>query len=92
MKLPTLLRSSYDPNKLGLTVRGFLVGLVPLVLVLSGATGAGVDASALTQAIDAVVSALVAIATAISSIMVALGLLRKLLVRFGLIRRRGEDI
>lgn len=68
--------SSSDPAVLGLTVRGFLVGLVPLVVLLTGLSEAEIN-----PIIDAIVALVTAASIGVSAAMVLVGLIRKVYFR-----------
>lgn len=76
-----LVTSSADPARLGLMVRGLLVGIVPAISFMMplacSLIHVCVDLSAISPAIDAIVQIVVALATVISGGMILLGLIRK---------------
>lgn len=74
-----LLLSSADPTKMSLAIKGILMGIIPVIVSLTGLTGiAGVDASSLTIAVDAIASIVQVALTIVSSAMTLYGLIRKL--------------
>jgi hypothetical protein len=76
MNLSWLIRSSADPQKVSLAVKGAMLALMPIILYVSGITEA--NYSALTEAI---VAGIFAISALISAIQIAFGILRK--INFG---------
>lgn len=80
-----LITSSADPEKVGLTVKGLLVGIVPalsvLLPILCSVVMFCVDLSLINPAIDAITKIVVAVTTLVSAVMVLWGLVRK--ARFG---------
>lgn len=76
--LHEITRSSSDPKKLGMTVRGILVGLIPVVTTFSSYYGLqGVDHAFLMPIIDQTVDTLNLVFTAVSALLVTGGMLRK---------------
>ena len=86
MQIPKFLTSSVNPEQLGLTIKGLLVAIIPTVLLVAGLTHLNLGQEDLTNLADAIVSATVAISTAVSAIMVVVGLVRKMLVVLGIIK------
>ena len=77
------LASSANPEKLSLTIRGILVGLVPIVLLVSGAMNIQMAQVELTELIDSVVRVVITITAALSAVMTAYGFIRKIVLKFG---------
>lgn len=76
MAYPKLIGSSVDPEKLSLTVKGVLVGIVPVAAFLVKAySGIELDQNLVLEAVDQV-------AKVVSATMVLLGLVRKIYVYF----------
>lgn len=67
------IASSANPESVGLTVRGFLVVLVPLI-----ASWLGLDDASSNALVDAIVQLIVAAMTLIGVAMTVFGLVRKL--------------
>jgi uncharacterized membrane protein len=86
MQIPKFLTSSVNPEQLGLTVKGLLVAIIPTVLLIAGLTHLNLGQTDLTSLADAIVEATVAISTAVSAVMVVVGLIRKILVGMGVIK------
>lgn len=86
MEYPKFLASSINPQELGLTVKGVLVLLVPIILTLAGAANWSIGEGELQSIIDATVEVVIAVTTAISAIMILAGLIRKVLVALGWIK------
>ena len=76
-----LVWSSANPNQLSLTVKGMLTGIVTLITVGLGVAHIPLPGGAtalLSQIVDATVTAVQAIAGAVSAIAVVVGIIRKL--------------
>lgn len=76
------LQSSANPQELALTVRGFLVGLIPLCLIIAKLLGADFLPTDLEPYIDVIVNLVVAIVGVISAGMTIYGLGRKVVYWF----------
>lgn len=74
MYIPTKFKSSADPNKLSITVKGVLLALVPGILYLLGLVGLKLTDVSLIEIINQG-------AIALSSILVIYGLLRKAILK-----------
>ena len=66
------ITSSIDPNKVSLTVKGFLVMILPLVLAFTGITSEQAN-----PIIDLIVQVVFLGSTFVSSLMMLYGLIRK---------------
>lgn len=60
-----------------MTVKGFLVALVPVAITLGSLAGVDVDAGSLNGFIDALVNAIEAVSAAVAAVLVVIGFLRK---------------
>lgn len=67
------ITSSIDPNKVSLTVKGFLVMILPLVLAFTGITSEQAN-----PIIDLIVQIVFLGSTFVSSLMMLYGILRKI--------------
>lgn len=56
MKLPKLLQSSANPENLSLSIKGFLVMLVPTILAISGVLGWSLTEGDILEVINAIVA------------------------------------
>lgn len=72
-------RSSVDPEKLSLTVKGLLTGFIPVILMLTRGS-LDIDASDLTMLVDQIIMVIQSGAAFAAAIMVAYGSLRKVWV------------
>ncbi len=72
-----LLRSSADPTKVSSTVKAALLGIVPVVIWLSGLTGAHFDSDAFTLAVNSIATVVQYALSFISAAWAAYGLIRK---------------
>lgn len=75
--LASSLTSSSDPKQLSLTVRGVLVAVVPLVAVGIKLAGGELDDSQVQAIVDGVSEAVFLFGSAVSVIMMVVGLIRK---------------
>ena len=72
-----IVRSSANPQNESLTIKGFLLSLVPFAIAALGLTHVSVGADQLNALIDGVAAVLQAVLTAISAAALFVGLLRK---------------
>jgi len=73
-----IVYSSADADKIGLTVKGFLAGLIPVVLFLTSAAKINVGQEQLTVLVDAAAVLVQALLGAVSAAMFLFGLGRKI--------------
>lgn len=69
--------SSSDPKQLSLTVRGVLVAVVPLVAVAIKLAGGELDDGQVQAIVDGVSEAVFLFGSAVSVVMMVVGLVRK---------------
>ena len=74
--LDTLVRSSVNPEKVGMTARGLMLSFVPLVALLLN-----IDQAPLLASVDGLVQLIVAVLGIVSIGMVTYGSLRKVWVK-----------
>lgn len=86
MQIPKIFSSSVDPQKLALTVKGLILGIIPVVLFVSGTAQINLGQQDLTSFADATFNAIIAVSSALSAIMVVVGIIRKILVKAGAIK------
>jgi uncharacterized membrane protein len=80
MLLEKLIQSSQDPTKVSLTVRGALLGLVPMFLFVSQHFGfQGVDETLLVEVIELITNIVSAALAIISTVVMLWGLVRKVI-------------
>lgn len=72
MNFDKLITSSVDPTKLSLTIRGFLVALIPLIIVFTGLSEADVNGL-----VDGIVNIVFLATSLYSAGAMVVGLLRK---------------
>lgn len=72
-----LLASSSDPKQLSLTVRGILVAIVPLVATVIKLAGGELDGDSAKLVVDTVSDGVFLFSSAISAVLVVVGLVRK---------------
>jgi len=77
------LSSSVDPSKLSLTVKGILVGIVPVAILLAKFKGVELAEGDLQPFIDSVGNVILMTGAALSAVWTIYGAARKLWVRFG---------
>jgi hypothetical protein len=81
MKIHKSLGSSIDPNKIALTFKSVAVGVIPLIVGITGMFGVTIDLGDLTTLVDSIANAIVGVFGAISLIGVVIGGIRKILVK-----------
>lgn len=89
MEVPKFLTSSVDPEKLALSVKGFLVLLIPVIIAVSGMTQWNLGQEDLTLLVNAVGEIVFYTSSIIAGLMVVYGLIRKVLVAMGVIKVNG---
>jgi len=70
-----IIRSSVDPSKISLTVKGIGVAVIPVILFIGGIFGFDFVELDLTQLLNA-------IATLVSAVLIVYGLIRKFMVKY----------
>lgn len=86
MKIPKFLTSSVDSERLALTVKGLIVGAIPLILVITGAAHISLGQADLTIFADSLANIIIAFSTLASALMVMVGVIRKIAVGLGLVK------
>jgi hypothetical protein len=86
MKVSKIFTSSVNSNELALTIKGLLVGLVPVIMLLLGLNNISVGQEQINSIIEAIVNVVVAVSTVISTVMIAVGVVRRFLVEIGVIK------
>lgn len=86
MDMNKFLVSSIDPQKLSLTVKGVMVGAIPVAIFLAKMSGVELPEGDLTDLAENVGNAIQQIGVALSAIMIVYGGVRKVLVAFGVIK------
>jgi len=81
-KYPPFIGSSIDPDKLALSVKGFLATLIPVLVMISGVFGVTLDIGELNTIGDSIQNIIIAIGTVITGGITLIGLIRKVIVRF----------
>lgn len=77
MKYPKFIGSSANPENLSATVQGALIGLIPLVILLSKQKGVELSENELVNMITAIIAGATAVA---SLVTIVFGLVRKLVL------------
>lgn len=78
MKIPSWLQSSQDSNKVSLSVKGFLTGLIPLIVILVKVFQIDIAEAQINEIIDTLGNTVIVVWTAVSAIITLYGLIRKL--------------
>ena len=79
--LPKFLTSSVDSEKLSLTIKGLLTGLIPIFLLLTQFKGVSISEIEVFGIIDGIGVVIMAATALISSIATLYGLVRKIMVK-----------
>ena len=79
MKYNKLLASSKNPENLSLTIKGILLALVPIIIFIAQKNSVALSESEIVEIINA-------IAVALTSVMIILGLARKIFIKFGILQ------
>lgn len=82
MKYPKALGSSVDPQKLSLTVKGILVGLIPFIIIIAKGFNVDLNNDELMSVIDGIVSLIVNIGAIVSVAVTVYGGIRKIINKF----------
>ncbi len=77
-----LARSSANPAKTALTVKGFLTGLIPLILMVAPMLGVNLDANTLGTTADDIKSVIEYGLGSVGMLLTAAGLIRKIYMTF----------
>lgn len=72
-----LLLSSSDPNKVSLTIKGALVGLLTAITMVAGVANIQLPSEALTQSVDGIIAFVQTSLLWVSSAVTAWGAIRK---------------
>ena len=86
MKYPKLLSSSVDPQALSLTVKGVIVGAIPVVGFVVQLLGINLPGDVINDLAESVGNTILQIGAAVSAIMVVIGVVRKILVAVGWVK------
>jgi len=81
-----ILASSVNPEKLSLTVKGFIVSVVPILIAVVGLTHLNLGASDITALGDGIIVFVDLVAKIIAAAMVIYGIIRKIGVGLGWIK------
>lgn len=90
MKIPNFLMSSVNPEQLGLTVKGFLLAIIPVVLALSGIAHWNLGQEELNSLVENITTVVIQLSGIASTIMIVWGATRKILVKTGWIQPKGQ--
>jgi len=72
-----LLQSSADPNEVSLTIKGLLIGAIPVVMAVLGLAHINLGQDQLTGIVDALVNVVQIALTLFSAVATLYGLVRK---------------
>lgn len=82
-----LVRSSADPARLSLTIKGVLVGFVPVIMAVAGLANIDIGSDRVSAIIDGVASLVQVALALVAMVMTAYGIVRKL---YNTIMSRGD--
>lgn len=85
-KYPKLLGSSIDPYKLSMTIKGLIIGAIPVLVLLGRLTGVDLDPGTLNDLADSAENTILIIGTAVSSVVTLVGVIRKIAVALKIIK------
>lgn len=77
-----LVKSSANPANTSLTVKGFLTGLIPLVLVVAPLVGVDLDANTLGSTVDDIKGVVEYALGSVGALLTAAGIIRKIYLTF----------
>lgn len=78
MKIPSWLQSSKSPEQVSLTIKGFLLGLVPVIVILTKVFQIDIAEAQINEIIDTLGNTIIVVWTAVSGVITLYGLIRKL--------------
>jgi len=81
--LPKVLTSSVDSSKLALTIKGILIGIIPLALFIASSSGVALVQGELNGLVEAISELIIAFGGVLSAGVTLYGLFRKIAVKFG---------
>jgi len=73
-----LVRSSADPARLSLTIKGILVGVVPVIMAVAGLANIDIGSDKVSAIIDGIASLVQVVLALVAMVMTAYGIVRKL--------------
>ena len=82
MSLPKLFTSSVNSEKLGLSVRGILIGIIPFLLLVASWAGVELAQGELSEIVEAISAVVISAGGALSAVVTLAGLVRKIAVKF----------
>lgn len=80
-KIHPFLQSSANPEKYSATIKGIAIGIIPAVIAFGPIFGIDITAIEMNDVVDKIIVAVQAIMTAVSAVVVAYGVLRKVIIR-----------
>lgn len=86
MQIPSLLASSKDPQKYSLTVKGFIVAALPIIITIAGLTHLNLGQQEITDLANGLIDFVSIMASLVSAAMILYGMIRKMLVEIGAIK------
>ena len=86
MQLPKFLMYSVNPQNVAMTVKGFLVGIILVVVIVSGLAHLNLGQDQITQFVDALIGLVSSLSAVASAAMIVFGVARKIGVGLGLIK------
>lgn len=73
-----LVRSSADPARWSLTIKGVLLGIVPVVMAVAGLANLDIGSDKVSAIIDGIASLVQVVLALVAMVMTAYGIVRKL--------------
>lgn len=80
MTIPKILSSSADSTRLSLTIKGLLIGVIPVVLVVAPTLGLNLEEGTLKEFVNALDQVFVALFGLLAAVTTLYGLGRKIVV------------
>jgi hypothetical protein len=81
-RMNKLIASSVDPNQLSLTLKGIIIGVAPIAMLVLHAVGKNITQDQLQAVVEVTTNVVAALGALVSSIIVAVGVIRKLVLLF----------
>ena len=77
-----MLGSSANPENIALTVKGILIGIIPVIIIVAKGFNVDINNDELTSTVEFIVSIIVQTGALISLVMTAFGAIRKIVYKF----------
>jgi len=86
MKIPAIFSSSVNPDQLSLTVKGFILAVLPTVITVAGLAHLNLGQQEITGLANGLISVVSILAQLASAVMIVYGVARKMFVDVGVIK------